>query len=70
MPLTYMAGLDWYAPYLIDPGGGYGYIGHEHMASEVFYGQIDIAPAPEPGTLILLGAGLVGISMLRRRRQS
>jgi hypothetical protein len=42
--------------------------------SVVYLDNIQISslttPVPEPGTFLLLGAGLVGFAVLRRRKQS
>jgi hypothetical protein len=32
------------------------------------YGQTDVSPVPEPATLALIGTGLIGAGLLRRRK--
>jgi len=39
---------------------------HEFAVSGI---KVDVAHAPEPGTLALLGSGLAGMGFLRRRKQ-
>jgi hypothetical protein len=65
-PYSYGVGL--YAPL-----GHPNIAGQPYSSESIFFGQIEVftlAPAavPEPGTLLLLGAGLSGLSRLRRRR--
>lgn len=38
--------------------------------SEMTISGNDIAPVPEPGTLLLLGSGLIGLAFLKRRKQA
>ena len=37
---------------------------------DMIVGVSDIAPVPEPGTLLLLGGGLVGLAYLRKRKKA
>ncbi len=43
------------------------YMTFEHDL-RVFEISLDVVPTPEPGTLLLLGAGLLGLAQLRRKR--
>ena len=39
-----------------------------HVLDDLEFARGDIMPVPEPGTMFLLGAGLVGLGLGRRRR--
>jgi PEP-CTERM motif-containing protein len=41
--------------------------GGDHIAIPVFF-QVEANPVPEPTTVLLLGAGLAGIALLRKQR--
>ena len=50
-------------------GGPAGLLYSGSVDSELPDIHIAVTPSPEPGTLLLLGAGLIGIAGLRRRRR-
>ena len=48
-----------------------GYVGNDFYSPEsgeiLFQGTLDIAPVPEPTTMLLLGSGLIGLAGFRRK---
>jgi len=43
-------------------------ITHEGAANTTFDSKLEVIPTPEPGTIVLLGAGLLGLGIYGRRR--
>lgn len=41
----------------------------DNTDSELFIDNVTVAPVPEPGTILLLGAGLAGIAGIKRRKK-
>jgi len=55
---------DGFLGYLINPSGDFSLTG----ASLTFTAEPNVAPVPEPGTLLLFGSGVVTLALRRRRK--
>jgi hypothetical protein len=50
--------------------GGTPHAGYSGAGTQVLIDNLTVTPTPEPSTLAILGAGLAGLGLLRRRRKT
>jgi len=56
--------------YVASLAGGLSGVSSIFLPSGAFYDDLEIAPVPEPGTLILLAAGIASLAVTTRRRSA
>jgi len=60
----------YWSAYLLETGvssGLWEFDGQKNLSHFTVYGRGDPTPSPEPGTMLLLGSGLIGLAAFRRK---